>query len=160
VNSPQPWVPHPCVLRKGGYHNRINLEQLKSNSETGFSSSRKIEEWSKVKSKPHALSSIVPAVAKVARTGHPFYGFCRRNQNPGPPARFRSFRKMHERWATRPTLRRVKCFYLTSPFIEPRLPPSWQLQFSISTCTKDASGLGVPTAHNAVGPFFFSYEQF
>ena len=45
VNSPQPWVPHPCVLRKGGYHNRINLEQLKPNSETGFSPSRKIEEW-------------------------------------------------------------------------------------------------------------------
>src|SRR5436305_8691713 len=39
-----------------------------------------------VKSKPHALSSIVPALAKVARTGHPFCGYCRRNQNPGPPA--------------------------------------------------------------------------
>src|SRR5947209_14210612 len=40
----------------------------------------------RVKSKPRALSSVVPALAKVARTGHPFCGYCRRNQNPGPPA--------------------------------------------------------------------------
>jgi hypothetical protein len=60
----QPWVPHPCVLRKGGYHKCINLEPLKSNSETGFSLSRKIEECSRVKSNPTLSAASYPPLQK------------------------------------------------------------------------------------------------
>jgi hypothetical protein len=71
LRSPQWRVPYPCVLCKGGYHERISASTWTQTLEPLLAFPENTNVWANPQSQTRGFSSIVPALAKSARTAHP-----------------------------------------------------------------------------------------